>query len=361
MRTVVLKAGHTNPKKSMKTAQGFAAFTAVIVASIALSAQELYVRVVDVGAGECVVIKAPGKDEREHYIIYDAGNWEDAGKTAKTAIAEIVKPKAEIDLLVLSHSDGDHVAAAPYITKNFEVLQSIHPGNVRPGQKPTAYWPKARDALRLEATGRKKEWNLAQRPLVPGTALAIGEAQVTLICGFSEPPEDFDLKPGDKSEFMNAGSIVIRITYAGKSLLICGDAVGRHLDSDPRTCIATERFMVQNAATVTIDSDVIVAPHHGADNGSSEQFIEAVSPEYVIFSAGHEYEHPRAKTVARYTAAGIQEQNIFRTDRGDDEGSREWNYLRKKNTVDGTGDDDVEIRISASGAINVGYRKNALK
>lgn len=54
----------------------------VLVSTVLVSAQELYVRVVDVGAGECVVIRAPGNDGGEHDMIYDAGNREAGGKTA---------------------------------------------------------------------------------------------------------------------------------------------------------------------------------------------------------------------------------------------------------------------------------------
>ena len=45
--------------------------------------------------------------------------------------------------------------------------------------------------------------------------------------------------------------------------------------------------MVEMAPVITIDSDVMIAPHHGGGNGSSTKFIEAVSPKYVIFPAGH--------------------------------------------------------------------------
>lgn len=52
--------------------------------------------------------------------------------------------------------------------------------------------------------------------------------------------------------------------------------------------------MVDRSEVIKIDSDVIVAPHHGANNGSSEKFIEKVSPEFVIFGAGHDHQHPTA-------------------------------------------------------------------
>ena len=71
--------------------------------------------------------------------------------------------------------------------------------------------------------------------------------------------------------------------------------------------------MLDSAHVFPIDSDVLIAPHHGADNASSTAFILAVSPEYVIFSAGHRYEHARAATATRNLNNGVLPGNMFRT------------------------------------------------
>ncbi len=157
----------------------------------------------------------------------------------------------------------------------------------------------------------------------------------------------------------NGGSIVIRLLYKGKSVLFCGDAVGRYEDHANNECIATEKFMVENAGVITIDSDVIIAPHHGADNASSTKFIQAVTPEYVIFPAGHRYQHPTTAAAQRYLNNGVLLGNIFRTDLGDDErdhGSCEWAHGRVNGHKDEAGDDDVDILIRSNGTVRVEYR-----
>ncbi len=73
---------------------------------------------------------------------------------------------------------------------------------------------------------------------------------------------------------------------------------------------------------------MLIAPHHGADNGSSKAFIDAVSPEWVIFTAGHAHKHPRAVAAQRYLNSGVKLDNMFRTDLGDDEGVKEWDHGR---------------------------------
>jgi competence protein ComEC len=113
--------------------------------------------------------------------------------------------------------------------------------------------------------------------------------------------------------------------------------------------------MLDMAPVINLDSDVIVAPHHGADNGSSAEFIEAVSPEFVIFSAGSDHEHPRASTAQRYLDAGVLLADIYRTDLGDDEGGDEWDNGRIAHNRDRSGDDDVDVLLHSDGSIEVAY------
>ncbi|MFZ5497265.1 MAG: ComEC/Rec2 family competence protein [Verrucomicrobiota bacterium] len=322
--------------------------------SLALGySQELYVRVVDVGAGECVVVKAPGNGSKDHYMIYDAGNYEDKGKTAIEAIREIIPEGSTIDLLVLSHSDSDHLAAVPEIMDEYKVKRVIHPGY----ERPTATWKESNQAILDEARlDGCRDLNLANVEIAPGSSYRIGKATAVFVAGFHKPPEEWGQL--SDSEEKNAGSVIIRLIYKGKSILLCGDAVGRHIDDAEDACIAMEQYVADNTEAVKIDSDVMVAPHHGADNGSSKRFIEEVSPEYVIFPAGHKFDHPRKAAADRYLAAGVSLQKMFRTDREDDEskgGDWEWAAGRKTGEHDKPGDDDVVVTVSAAGVITVKY------
>ena len=308
----------------------------------------LYVRVVDVGAGLCCVVVTPD----QHHMDYDAGNYKDQGSTAIAAIRELVPAGATIDLLVLSHRDADHLAAAPAICDEYKVQRVIRDGLVGTTQT----WKKMKKAIRDEVQNDGcEDLNLKSVDLAIGTQFTIGQsATATFVSGFSDLPDDWPEL--SDSEDVNARSIIVRLEFGGHSILFCGDAVGRHIGDSGNVCIAEERFMVDNAATVPIDSDVIIAPHHGADNGSSRPFIQTVSPEYVIFSAGSHFEHPRAAAAERYVSLGVDINKMFRTDRGDNEGGAEWASVPGA-AKDGAGDDDVEIRIPAGGTIDVRYRQ----
>lgn len=307
----------------------------------------LLCRVVDVGSGLCCVVRMPG----DRYLIYDTGHWAGGGAPTFAKIREIVPDGAEIDLLVLSHSDSDHLAATDEVCAAYRVRRVLRAGY----ERETATWRDATAAVLLEAeTDDCIDVNLAHVELAPGSTYRYGDTLVTVVYGLHRPPAEWGLSGAEER---NAGSIVIRIYYAGRSILLCGDTVGRHIGDPTDVCIAAERAMVDNAAVIDLDSDVIVAPHHGADNGSSTLFIEAVDPEFVLLSAGHAHRHPRAAAVQRYLDHGVPIANILRTDLGDDEGNDEWDHGRVAGQSDGTGDDDIDVWIHADGTLEVGYRE----
>lgn len=326
---------------------------------VSLDDQPLEMRVIDVGAGLCCVIKLPGPK----YMIYDGG-W---GAKTMDKIREIIPNGATVDLLVLSHSDADHLAAVPGICEAYHVKRVVRPGYHK--AKVTETWKKADAAIAAEvANDGCEETNLADESLTFGDRQKIGAASVYFVAGWDQPPAEWGFKK-DTAEYINAGSIVVRIVYKKKSILICGDSVGRDIGDPAVECIAAEKAMVDKKSTVTINSDVMVAPHHGADNGSSTDFIKAVSPDWVIFSAGHKFEHPRAATAERFIAAGVVADHMLRTDRGDDESAeddldvtasfREWDFGRVAGMKDPAGDDDVDIfieKVGESWKVRVGYR-----
>ena len=271
------------------------AFSLSASAALNPGPNDVYVRVVDNGPGLCTITKIPGP----HFMIYDAGHWTQ-GHACVNAAEEIIGSNA-IDLLVLSHSDGDHIADGDDILKAFRVKQVIRTGFRR---EDTSGWPKLNNAIGDEAKLDATVINLQTTTLVPGTELALGNATATLIAGWGE----WTASPvSSLGERRNAISIVVRLDYAGSSVLFGGDTVGRRLGDDDTACKDAEKIMVDrhNAGEVSLQADVIIAPHHGANNASSRCFIDAVAPSFVVFSAGHDNQHPTAGAAGRYLAHGV--------------------------------------------------------
>ena len=322
---------------------------------------DLHVRIIDVGHGNAVVARMPGADESgewdQHYLVYDTGRWEDWERQATLdAIEQVIPRSEEIDFMVLSHADRDHIGGAAEILGAYKVGKII-----RPGKKATALlenldiWEQTDEAIQSEGA---EVLDLSEQHVPTGTQYQFGETTLTVVSGFSVPPEEWgELQPGHAR---NAGSIVIHLEFAGRSVLFTGDTAGcEHFEIDEcKKAIATEKYMLENSNSVSIKSDVIVAPHHGSQGSSSPEFIAHVAPEWVIFPSGTgRYEIPRAVTAERYMKAGVLPSRILRTDRGDHEGPKEWPQGRIEGCADIPYDDHIDIVITAEGDLAVGYNQ----
>ncbi len=365
--------------------------TCGVVASFALitleeaRAAEAYMRVVDVGTGLCVIAVTPAGQT----MVYDTG----PGPRCAAAVAEVVPERASrradapddphppadgserrvIDLLVLSHSDDDHIGGAVRVLEQNQVLAVLHPGDNRrlgpPSDRTTL--GKVRDAI--EASGAE-DWSLATTESTFGEVIDLGAADAIFVAGWHDghETEADDESTLDGGELNNGLSIVIRYVYGGHSVLLTGDTVGRHANTPVDTCDYAEQRMVERAELsvseggVPIQSDVLIGQHHGGDNASSRCFIREVRPTYVVFSAGHHgrYFHPRSSTARRIlnalngTEFDIQPQNMLRTDWHDDQGEPEWVYGALAGCDDEAGDDDIEIFMGEGQEIAVQYLNN---
>jgi beta-lactamase superfamily II metal-dependent hydrolase len=310
---------------------------------------KIEIRVVDVGAGLCTLIKLP--DNR--YIVYDAGNKSNA---TMSQISQFIPTSDKIELMVLSHTDADHIGNAAEIIRNYTVKKVVWSGYERSmtsALAPTGVFTDLESELQNHPSIVNINLNQMDSVITPGVQANFGNAKLTFLCGFGEPLAEWGLS--DKAEKINAVSIVMKLEYKGNSVLFCGDAVGRHNgDTDPNAIIATEKYLVENAEQF-LSSTIIIAPHHGADNGSSTAFIEKVKPKKVVFSAGHKFEHPRLDAAARYLPFVLNPNNMFRTDRGDDERGKEWDHARITDCQDGSGDDDIQIELFNNGTFSIKY------
>lgn len=346
------------------TAGVVATFFAAAPAALA-APDDVYMRVVDVGAGLCVVAVAPGG----HTMVFDAGR---GSSVCLSAVKELV-PGRKIDLLVLSHSDIDHVGSVVKIVDYADVATIIHPGDTRgPALDPI------RTAIDEEGAD---VWNLQSRMPTLGQSFAVGAATATFVAGWPNGDATIDRGDGttdpslDDAGRNNALSIVIRFEYRGHAVLLTGDTVGRQVSSNDSLCQYSERIMERRAATIPLKSDVLIGQHHGGDNATSNCFIKAVMhrlpsgkpdpkrPLRVVFSAGSMYRHPRQSVADRLVANGVLPADMFRTDRGDhEEGTgreREWvlgTYLGCP--PEESGDDDVEVILpgARNRPVNVRYR-----
>ena len=378
---------------------------ALLFISHSTQAADLKVHVFDIGGGLCTLTVTPDGG----YMVYDAGVGLKAGSPKQCAerIDETMPAGAEIDLLILSHSDADHISSVTRLLELRTVNAVARTGHERANQTwcKMDYWIKVKvdggqplsqstfDSLldQCKKTGQPMfvrldpyppdgnvDFNLLHYELRPGEevyTLGSGEeATVTLLHGLHDIPRIWDkhFMPKDHeisdlstremqtltSRRRNAISIIAKLEYKDRSVLFTGDSVGLDLVGEKRLrgrCVGTERSLVDGHTNqlFSLDSDVLIAPHHGSSNGSCLDFIKLVSPGWAIFTAGHNHHHPAKTAVERYEEAGVS--HLLRTDRGDNESGDhlEWD---DDLTPDGDlckdrpGDDDVLITLKPDGS-----------
>ncbi|HEU0015373.1 MAG TPA: MBL fold metallo-hydrolase [Longimicrobium sp.] len=108
----------------------------------------------------------------------------------------------------------------------------------------------------------------------------------------------------------NNGSLVLLVTYREATFLLPGDSE----DEDPK-CTPQIRNVLARYDNGRLDVDVYKVSHHGSHNGTSVDFLKAMSPEIAVISAGvhqtqrpgnfhgFQFGHPREAAVAMIEAA----------------------------------------------------------
>lgn len=220
----------------------------------------------------------------------------------------------DVELVVLTHGDADHVTGLIEVLKRYRVekLVSSHwvkdTANFRAFREAVVefevpvYAPQAGDGIRLdEKTGLKVT---ALWPLARGGDEAIWNPDVT------EGVLEAHLYP----EPANEQSLIFQLEYGDFDALLVGDAGA-----------PTEEALVRMGRLQ--DVEVLKVGHHGSRFSSTQSFLEAVTPEVAIVSVGENtYGHPTKEALDRLEAVGAR---IVRTDRLGDivissDGTRFW-------------------------------------
>ena len=200
----------------------------------------------------------------------------------------------EIDLLLLTHPDADHVGGAVQLMQRFGVAGIAGPGTPR-SEGP---W---RDALQMARTDR-----IAWRTLQAGMTWSFDGVSVRVLhpqsaevrgAGGTAGPAGATGPAGDMHD-ANYRSVVLLVSWRGRHMLLTGDA----------DVLAERSF-----ATAAGDIDVLKVGHHGSRTSTGEELLERTRPEVALISAGrgNRYQHPHRVVLTRLQHAGVR---LYRTD-----------------------------------------------
>ena len=219
---------------------------------------EVSMTVLDVGQGLAVVVRT-----QKHNLLYDAGPAYPSGFNTGTAVVLPFLRNSgisELDLLVQSHGDNDHIGGlqgilgkVPITRVTSSVPERIphqQVGDCHDGQ--SWYW----DGVHFQV-------------LHPVATMKMSA---------------------------NDSSCVMRIRAQGLTLLLSGDIEGR-----------AERSLVKRYGS-GLRADVLVVPHHGSKTSSTRDFIRAVSPGIAIFPVGYRnrFGLPNRDIIVRYREHGAR-------------------------------------------------------
>lgn len=228
------------------------------------STKELKVHFIDVGQGDAILIQSPnGKN-----MLVDGGS-----KSAGSKVISFLKEKGvkQLDYVVATHPDADHIGGLIEVLNNFKVANFIDSGFPHTSQ--TYY-----DLLSLI-----DEKNINFTVPKELDKISLDNELIIRVLHANEDAKD-----------SNGASIVLKLTHNKVSFLLMGDA-----DSSVEDCIRKK---------YDVSATVIKNGHHGSKTSSSAAFISQVKPKVAILSYGknNSYGHPNSAVEARLKNVGAK-------------------------------------------------------
>ncbi|MFQ5652715.1 MAG: DNA internalization-related competence protein ComEC/Rec2 [bacterium] len=258
----------------------------LLVANVALwksnlqDRTELRATFLDVGQGDAIVLSFP---DGRHALI-DAGKRSPYFDTGKRVVAPYLRHHGieQIDVLILSHGDSDHLGGVPYLLRHFKVKQ---------------VWD----------NGLSKDTRLYQEYLSLVDSLEV--AHVILRAGDVierfDPVKIFVVHPteqfaNDPSHSANDASLSLKVSFGEIDLLFLGD-------------VESEGEASVNQFGELLASEVLKVSHHGSKTSSGQAFLARVDPEVAVISVAgiNKFGHPHEGALQRLHATGAK---VLRTD-----------------------------------------------
>ena len=223
--------------------------------------------VLDVGQGQCVLLQSGGRT----YMVDCGGSYEDdaADVAAATLLSQGI---TELDGLILTHYDGDHVGGAGYLLSRVPAKLLVLPE----GEDEKGFEEKLLSAFRGEVIRGDRDLEITW-----------GDSVITV----------FASKYFENS---NETSLCVLFQEEECDILITGDR-----GTFGETILLRESNIPQ--------LDVLVVGHHGSSGSTGEALLEATKPKIAVISVGanNPYRHPSAATLQRLEAYGCR---VRRTD-----------------------------------------------
>lgn len=302
------------------------------------AADALKLHFIDVGQGDAIWIQTPTGQN----VLVDAGDGGFFGNRTQGAdyvqaylAAWGLPPGSVLDGAVVSHAHSDHYGGMIKLSDLFEFQAYIDPGL----DSDNVSYKDMLQKMQGEAGGSVRYL----RPAVGPDKLVEREGEQIPNYLFGNAVDAFLINAesatrlgSENNTRINNTSVVIRLEYAGRSVMLMGDA-----EQDQELDLLQRYF---------IDANILKVGHHGSDTSSSTLFLDAVfrniAPDerYAIISSGRRSfsgtQLPTANTIF-FLQDQVPRVNLFSTEAGDN----------KKDEFSAPGDDNILSVIQADGTM----------
>lgn len=227
---------------------------------------ELKVHFIDVGQGDSSLIEYKDID-----ILIDGGD----NRTYKKLLKYMAKQDIDdIDLLIGTHMDADHIGGLDMVLAEYDVEKVIDSGT----KKSTKTYKDYKNGVVSE----KAEYS--------------PDEDLTLT--FADALKVSIIETGDNYKDENDNSVVTVISLGDMDFLFTGDM---------------EKEAEEKSAYKLWDIDVYQVGHHGSRTSSSSNMLSIIKPEISVISCGkdNKYGHPHKEAIDRLNKI---ESTIYRTD-----------------------------------------------
>ncbi|MBL8150200.1 MAG: DNA internalization-related competence protein ComEC/Rec2 [Blastocatellia bacterium] len=247
--------------------------TEKLLGTASTSKDKLSLSFLDVGQGDAIFIKFPsGKS-----MLIDAGGsfFKGSFSVGEQVVSRYLwwRSVEELDYVVATHSDLDHIQGLSDVIENFRVKTAVVSGF-------------AQEDPNLEDFKKKAaEYGIKLSIWSQGESFEIDGVKIDILWPSRNSFARLD----------NNCSLVMRLIYGEKVFLLTGD-----IEKE------AEKFILKSVSA--LESDLLKVPHHGSRTSSSEEFLKAVSPKIAIISAPKwsRFNHPHSEVVERYCQKGVK-------------------------------------------------------
>ncbi len=231
---------------------------------------------IDVGQGDATLIRTPGN----RWSLVDAGPANRGWDAGLRRVAPVLRRLGVQDLetLVLTHADADHVGGAAAVLRRFTVHTVVDPGAAR-GTEPF-----------IAALEEAERGHVPWRAVRAGERWELDGVQFEVLSPESTGPP----------QSTNEESVVVLVRYGRFEALLTGDASTQ-----------IERKILGHLPDSV---EVLKVGHHGSLTSTASELLASITPQLAVISvgAGNRYGHPAPGVTTRLRRYGAR---ILRTDR----------------------------------------------